>query len=99
MVVPSRTLRNAVSLRGRGGLVDSPAAVHLIPAEPGRGLVMRRRGASCRLSAEALTTDVPFQHTTCIATASGPIFTTEHLGSSRVDLQACKLEYSIVSPK
>ena len=22
-----------------------------------------------------------------------------HLGSSRVDLQACKLEYSIVSPK
>ena len=23
----------------------------------------------------------------------------EHVGSSRVDLQACKLEYSIVSPK
>ena len=24
---------------------------------------------------------------------------THHVGSSRVDLQACKLEYSIVSPK
>jgi UDP-3-O-[3-hydroxymyristoyl] N-acetylglucosamine deacetylase len=91
MMVQSRTLRNAVSLRGRAGLLDSPATIHLIPAEPGRGLVMRRRGASCRLSAEALTTDVPFQHTTCIATANGPIFTTEHLLAAVVGFQITDL--------
>ena len=28
-----------------------------------------------------------------------PACTRLHVGSSRVDLQACKLEYSIVSPK
>ena len=31
--------------------------------------------------------------------AAGFFFSLGHVGSSRVDLQACKLEYSIVSPK
>ena len=35
----------------------------------------------------------------CIADADVVIDFTSHVGSSRVDLQACKLEYSIVSPK
>ena len=34
-----------------------------------------------------------------ISFAMGVVFSTLSVGSSRVDLQACKLEYSIVSPK
>ena len=33
------------------------------------------------------------------ATGPTPVAEAEAVGSSRVDLQACKLEYSIVSPK
>ena len=41
-------------------------------------------------------TQPPGAHHTSLL--EGPVFDRE-VGSSRVDLQACKLEYSIVSPK
>ena len=46
-----------------------------------------------RLAKEALGDVPPQELANWIATTFGMV------GSSRVDLQACKLEYSIVSPK